>query len=456
MIPRYTRPEMGLIWSDENKFRTWLQVEVAASETLAEAGIVPKSAARAIRVKGADFEVARIHQVEAEVKHDVIAFTTAVAEKVGPESRWLHYGLTSNDVVDTAQALLVQQASVLLRAGIEKFLVVLERRALEFQHTPQIGRTHGVHAEPITFGLKIANWFSEMQRNLERFDFATEQMRIGKLSGAVGNGAHLDPKYEELICGRLGLVPAAVSSQVIQRDRHAFYVATLAIIACTLDKIATEVRHLQKTEVREAEEFFSEKQKGSSAMPHKRNPVTCEQISGLSRVIRGNVQPALEDVALWHERDISHSSVERIILPDSTILLDYLLNRTTILVDTLLVYPERMLRNLHSTGGLVFSGQLLLDLVEAGVLREDAYRLVQRNAMQAWREEKNFRELVCSDPEITSRVDKKTLDRAFDLNRQLRNVDKIFKRVFPKMKSVRTAGRSVSTSKAKSKAKQHT
>jgi adenylosuccinate lyase len=447
---------MGLIWSDENKFRTWLQVEVAASETLAEAGIVPKSAARAIRVKGAAFEVARIHQVEAEVKHDVIAFTTAVAEKVGPESRWLHYGLTSNDVVDTAQALLVQQASVLLRVGIEKFLVVLERRALEFQHTPQIGRTHGVHAEPITFGLKIANWFSEMQRNLERFDFATEQMRIGKLSGAVGNGAHLDPKYEELICGRLGLVPAAVSSQVIQRDRHAFYVATLAIVACTLDKIATEVRHLQKTEVREAEEFFSEKQKGSSAMPHKRNPVTCEQISGLSRVIRGNVQPALEDVALWHERDISHSSVERIILPDSTILLDYLLNRTTILVDTLLVYPERMLRNLHSTGGLVFSGQLLLDLVEAGVLREDAYRIVQRNAMQAWREEKNFRELVCSDPEITSRVQKKTLDRAFDLDRQLRNVDKIFKRVFPKRHSVRTAGRSVSTSKAKSKVKQHT
>ncbi len=280
MIPRYTRPEMGLIWSDENKFRTWLQVEVAASETLAEAGIVPKSAARAIRVKGAAFEVARIHQVEAEVKHDVIAFTTAVAEKVGPESRWLHYGLTSNDVVDTAQALLVQQASVLLRADIEKFLVVLQRRALEFQHTPQIGRTHGVHAEPITFGLKIANWFSEMQRNLERFDLATEQMRVGKLSGAVGNGAHLDPKYEELICKRLGLVPAAVSSQVIQRDRHAFFVATLAIVACTLDKIATEVRHLQKTEVREAEEFFSEKQKGSSAMPHKRNPVTCEQISG--------------------------------------------------------------------------------------------------------------------------------------------------------------------------------
>jgi len=448
LIARYTRPEMGQIWSDENKFRTWLQVEVAASETLAEAGIVPKSAARAIRVKGAAFEVARIHEVEAEVKHDVIAFTTAVAEKVGPEARWLHYGLTSNDVVDTAQALLVQQASVLLRAGIERFLVVLKRRALEFQHTPQIGRTHGVHAEPITFGLKIANWFSEMQRNLVRFDLANEQMRVGKLSGAVGNGAHLDPKYEELICERLGLEAAAVSSQVIQRDRHAFYVATLAVVACTLDKIATEIRHLQKTEVREAEEFFSEKQKGSSAMPHKRNPITCEQISGLSRVIRGNVQAAFEDVALWHERDISHSSVERVILPDSTILLDYLLAKTTNLVDTMLVYPDRMLRNLHSTGGLVFSGQLLLDLVEAGVLREDAYRIVQRNAMQAWREEKNFRELVSADPEITSRVEKRTLDRAFDLKRQLRSVDKIFKRVFGSANSERTAGRSASTPKA--------
>ena len=449
MIARYTRPEMGQIWSDENKFKNWLRVEVAASETLAEAGIVPKSAARAIRVKGAAFEVARIHQVEAEVKHDVIAFTTAVAEKVGPESRWLHYGLTSNDVVDTAQALLIQQASVLLRADIEKLLVVLKRRALEFQHTPQIGRTHGVHAEPITFGLKIANWYSEMQRNLERFDFANEQMRVGKLSGAVGNGAHLDPRYEELICQRLGLEAAAVSSQVIQRDRHAFYVATLAVVGCTLDKIATEIRHLQKTEVREAEEFFSEKQKGSSAMPHKRNPITCEQISGLSRVIRGNVQAAFEDVALWHERDISHSSVERIILPDSTILLDYLLAKTTNLVDTLLVYPERMLRNLHSTGGLVFSGQLLLDLVEAGVQREDAYRIVQRNAMQAWREEKNFQELVSSDPEITSRVERKTLQRAFELKRQLRNVDTIFKRVFPEVKSVRRVGRTRSTSKAK-------
>jgi len=420
---------MGRIWSDENKFRTWLEVEIAASETLAEAGLVPKSAARAIRTKGG-FDVARIHQIEAEVKHDVIAFTTAVAEKIGPESRWLHYGLTSNDVVDTAQALLVKQASALITDDLRRFIAILKRRALEFQHTPQIGRTHGVHAEPITFGLKIANWYSEMQRNLERFEQAAEQMRVGKLSGAVGNAAHLDPKLEKAICERLGLNVTAVSSQVIQRDRHAFYAATLAVIASSLDKIATEVRHLQRTEVREAEEFFSEKQKGSSAMPHKRNPVQCEQISGLARIVRSNAQAAFENVALWHERDISHSSVERIILPDSTILVDYLLDKTANLIDTLMVYPERMLRNLHSTGGLVFSGQLLLDLVEAGVLREDAYRMVQRNAMLAWREELNFRELIASDPEITSKVDKKTLEGAFDLKRQLRNVDKIFKRVF--------------------------
>ncbi len=429
MIPRYTRPEMGRIWSDENKFRTWLAVEIAATETLAEAGLVPREAAEVIRTK-ADFDLNRINEIEAEVKHDVIAFTTAVAEKVGPESRWLHYGLTSNDVVDTAQALLVKQASAILRTDIEKLIAVLKRRAFEFKHTPQIGRTHGVHAEPITFGLKLANWYSEMQRNLERFNFAAEQMRVGKLSGAVGNAAHLEPEYEEKICERLGLSVAAVSSQVIQRDRHAFYVATLAVIASTLDKIATEVRHLQKTEVREAEEFFSEKQKGSSAMPHKRNPVTCEQISGLARVVRANAQAAFEDVPLWHERDISHSSVERVILPDSTILLDYLLAKTANLVDTMFVYPDRMLKNLNSTGGLVFSGQLLLDLVEAGVLREDAYRIVQRNAMKAWKEDLNFRELVSKDPEIVGKVEKSKVENAFNLDRQLRNVDKIFKRVF--------------------------
>jgi len=429
LIARYTRPEMGRIWSDENKFRTWLAVEIAATETLAEAGLVPKSAADAIRTKG-DFDLNRINEIEAEVKHDVIAFTTAVAEKVGPESRWLHYGLTSNDVVDTAQALLVKQASAILRADIEKLIEVLKRRAFEFQHTPQIGRTHGIHAEPITFGLKLANWYSEMRRNLERFTLAAEQMRVGKLSGAVGNAAHLEPEYEEKICERLGLNVAAVSSQVIQRDRHAFYVATLAVIASTLDKIATEIRHLQRTEVREAEEFFSEKQKGSSAMPHKRNPVTLEQISGLARVVRSNAQAAFENVALWHERDISHSSVERVILPDSTILLDYMLAKTTNLIDTMLVYPERMMRNLNSTGGLVFSGQLLLDLVEAGVSREDAYRIVQRNAMRAWKEEANFRELVANDPDIAGKVDRKTIENAFDLQRQLRNVDKIFGRVF--------------------------
>lgn len=445
MIARYTRPEMGRIWSDENKFRTWLAVEVAATETLAEAGLVPKAAAKAIRTKG-DFDLDRINQIESEVKHDVIAFTTAVAEKVGPESRWLHYGLTSNDVVDTAQALLVKQASEIIRADIEKLIEVLRRRALEFRHTPQIGRTHGVHAEPITFGLKLANWYSEMQRNLERFVFAAEQMRVGKLSGAVGNAAHLDPEFEERICARLGLNVASVSSQVIQRDRHAFYVATLAVIASTLDKFATEIRHLQRTEVREAEEFFGEKQKGSSAMPHKRNPVTCEQISGLARVVRANAQAAFEDVPLWHERDISHSSVERVILPDSTILLDYMLARTTNLVDTMFVYPDRMLRNLNSTGGLVFSGQLLLDLVEAGVLREDAYRIVQRNAMRAWKEERNFRDLVMSDPDIIGKVDGRTIDNAFDLNRQLRNVDKIFVRVFgkeaaPKKKATRNPRR---------------
>src|SRR3954467_4102364 len=420
---------MGRIWSDENKFRMWLKVEIAATETLSEAGIVPAEAARAIATKG-DFDLKRIHAVEAEVKHDVIAFTTAVAEKVGPESRWLHYGLTSNDVVDTAQALMVKQASEIIRTDLVKLIDVLKRRAFEFKDTPQIGRSHGVHAEPITFGLKLANWYSEMQRNLERFDHAAEDMRVGKLSGAVGNAAHLDPEYEEQICERLGLKTAAVSSQVLQRDRPAFYIATLAVIASTLDKFATEIRHLQRTEVREAEEFFSEKQKGSSAMPHKRNPVTCEQISGLARVVRANAQAAFENVALWHERDISHSSVERVILPDSTILVDYLLNKTTKLLDTLLVYPKRMMQNLESTGGLVFSGQLLLDLAESGMLREDAYALVQGHAMRAWQQGLNFRELVTKDKKISKRVSPAQLSRAFSLKRQLRNVDKIFERVF--------------------------
>ena len=429
MIPRYTRPEMGHIWSEENRFRMWLKVETAATETLAEAGMVPESAAKAIRERG-DFDLKRIQELEAEVKHDVIAFTTAVAEKIGPESRWLHFGLTSNDVVDTAQALQLKEASRIIRDDLEALKSVLKRRAFEFRNTPTIGRTHGVHAEPTTFGLKLANWYSETQRNIERFDHAAEDMRVGKISGAVGTLAHLTPELEEKICERLGLKTAAISSQVIQRDRHAFFVATLAVIASTLDKIAVEIRHLQRTEVREAEEYFSEKQKGSSAMPHKRNPITAEQISGLARVVRSNAQAALENVALWHERDISHSSVERVILPDSTILVDYLLNKTTSLIEKLLVYPAQMLSNLESTGGLIFSGQLLLDLAEAGMSREDAYRLVQTHAMNSWKNGTRFRDAVSADPEIRAKLSGERLNRAFDFQRQLGNVEKIFARVF--------------------------
>ncbi len=435
MIARYTRPTMGQIWTEETKYRMWLEVETAASETLAEAGVVPAEAARAIRERGGvDFAstVARIGVIEAEVKHDVIAFTTAVAEKIGPESRWLHWGLTSNDVVDTAQALQVKAASAILREGIIALAAVLKRRAIEFQHTPIIGRTHGVHAEPTTFGLKLLNWYAETERNLARLDAAAEGMRIGKLSGAVGTFGHLKPEHEEAICAKLGLQPALVATQVIQRDRHAQYLSTLAVLTATLDKIATEIRHLQRSEVREAEEFFSEKQKGSSAMPHKRNPITCEQISGLARVVRANAQAAYENVALWHERDISHSSVERVILPDSTILTDYLLAKTTSLIDQLLVYPRRMQRNLDSTGGLIFSGQLLLELTEAGMSREEAYRLVQGHAMRAWKsdDELIFKDLVAADPEIAGRLSAEKLAQTFDLSRQLGNVDAIFARVF--------------------------
>lgn len=448
LIPRYTRPEMGRIWSEDNRFRTWLTVEVAATETLAEAGMVPKDAAKAIRER-AGFKLERIQEIEAEVRHDVIAFTTAVAEIVGPHARWFHYGLTSNDVVDTAQALLITQASAIIADDLDRLAEVLKRRAWEFRDTPQIGRTHGIHAEPITFGFKLANWYSETQRNIERFRAAAEGMRVGKFSGAVGTFAHLSPELEEKICARLGLKAADISSQVIQRDRHAHYLATLAVIASTLDKIATEIRHLQRTEVREAEEFFSEKQKGSSAMPHKRNPVTCEQISGLARVVRANAQAAFENVPLWHERDISHSSVERVILPDSTTLVDYLLQKTTNLIDTMFVYPARMMANLESTRGLVFSGQLLLDLVEHGVSREDAYRLVQGHAMRAWKEDLDFRQLVLHDKNITSRVPAKQIERAFDLNRQLRNIDKIFARVF------RTANSPERSRTARSAKKEH-
>jgi adenylosuccinate lyase len=434
LIKRYTRPAMGRIWTEDNKYRCWLQVEAAASTVLAEFGVIPASAAEDIATK-ATVDAARVAEIEAEVKHDVIAFTTAVAESLqkqglgGNSSRWLHYGLTSNDVVDTAQALQVKEASVLIRTGLAALLAVLKRRAKEFKHTPTIGRTHGIHAEPTTFGLKLLNWYAEMERNVARFDAAAEDMRVGKLSGAVGTFGHLKPEHEERICERLGLKPAPVATQVIQRDRHAAYIGTLAIIGSTLDKIAVEIRHLQRTEVREAQEYFSEKQKGSSAMPHKKNPITSEQISGLARVLRSNSQAALENIALWHERDISHSSVERVIFPDSTILVDYLLFKTTDLVDRLLVYPERMKKNLESTGGLIFSGQLLLDLAEAGMLREDAYRLVQSHAMRSWKDDLIFRDEVGRDTEITKRLSPDKLTATFDYTRQLGNVDAIFKRV---------------------------
>jgi adenylosuccinate lyase len=434
MIARYTRPEMGRIWSDQNKFQTWLEVELAAADAFAERGEVPAEAARALR-EHAGFSVERIHEIEREVKHDVVAFTTAVAEQIngaghGDASRWLHYGLTSNDVVDTAQGLQVQQASRLIEAGVEELRTVLHARAHEFRHTPQVGRTHGVHAEPITFGLKLALWWDEAGRALARFRAAAGELAVGKMSGAVGNFGHLDPEIEESACARLGLRAAPISSQVVARDRHAAYIAALALICALLEKIALEVRLLQRTEVREAEEPFGRGQKGSSVMPHKRNPVNSEQICGLARVVRANVQAAFENIALWHERDISHSSVERVILPDSTILTDYLLARTVWLVRGMRVYPERMRRNLESTRGLIFSGQLLNDLAAAGMLREQAYRLVQGHAMRAWEEDGDFRAAVEQDPEIRAALPPERLAETFSLERQLRNADRIFERVF--------------------------
>ena len=434
MISRYTRAEMGAVWSENNKYRQWLEVELAASEALAELGIVPANDSALLREHAA-FDADRIAEIEKIVRHDVIAFTSTVAESMAaaghPEaSRWFHYGLTSNDVVDTAQALQIKQAAAILRTGLVRLRDVLKRRAFEFRHTVQIGRTHGVHAEPITFGLKLAIWYAEAGRDLKRLDAAAEDLRIGKISGAVGTFAHIGPEVEEKICEKLGLRPAPVASQVIQRDRHAHFVATLATLTAGCEKIALEVRHLQRTEVREAEEYFARGQKGSSAMPHKRNPVTSEQICGLARVVRSNAQAAFENIALWHERDISHSSVERIILPDSTTLADYLLDKTAALVDKMFVYPERMRRNLDMTRGLVFSGQLLLDLAAAGMLREQAYALVQRHAMEAWENEGDFRAAIEADPEISALLSRDKLAETFSLDRQLRHVDTIFDRVF--------------------------
>ena len=431
MIPRYTRPEMGRIWTDANKYAKWLEVELAATDTLAEAGLVPKEAAAALRSR-AKTDAARINEIESQVKHDVIAFTMAVGESIGDPAaaRWLHYGLTSNDVVDTAQALLIRDASHLIERDLVLFAEILDLRAHQFRSTPQIGRTHGIHAEPITFGLKIANWFAENQRNIRRFREAATQMAVGKISGAVGNASHLGPEVEVKICKRLGLAVTPVASQVIQRDLHAQYLSSLALIVATLERIAVEIRHLQRTEVREAEEPFYVEQRGSSVMPHKRNPVNCEQVSGLARLVRSNMLAAYENVALWHERDISHSSVERVILPDSTILVDYMLAKMTTIIGEMRVFPERMLRNLESTQGLVYSGQLLQDLVEKGMLRDEAYKAVQENAMTAWESDSSFRNQVAGDPRITKYMDATALAHTFDLQRQLRYVDAIFDRVF--------------------------
>lgn len=429
MIPRYTRPKMGAIWSDQNKYQRWLDVELAVVETLAEHGIIPKQDAADIRDRAA-FSVNRIEEIETEVKHDVIAFTTSVAEHVGPASRFFHFGLTSSDVLDTALALQVADASGLLQEDFQRLLDVLKKRAHEFKTTVVVGRTHGIHAEPTTFGLKLALLHDEVARQRARFKEAAESMRVGKLSGAVGTFAHLSPAIEEQVMAKLKLTAAPASSQIIQRDRHAHYITSLALLGSTLEKIAVEVRHLQRTEVREAEEYFSAKQKGSSAMPHKRNPITSEQIAGLARILRSNALAAMENVALWHERDISHSSVERIIFPDSTILADYLLDRTATLIEKLVVYPDRMRQNLELTHGLIYSGELLLALVAKNVSREQAYQWVQRNAMRVWDEGGTFREKVASDTDVNRVLTAKDVERVFDSGRLLGNVDRIFNRVF--------------------------
>src|SRR5436190_814276 len=429
MISRYTRPKMGRIWEDQNKYQRWLDVELAVVETLAERGVIPKQEAAEIQSK-ASFSVDRINEIEAEVKHDVIAFTTSVSEYVGPAARFFHFGLTSSDVLDTAMALQVADASKVILEDFQRLLRVLKKRAYEFKTTVVVGRTHGIHAEPTTFGLKLALFHDEVARQQARFKEAMETMRVGKLSGAVGTFAHLSPDIEEKVMAKLNLRAAPASSQVIQRDRHAHYITSLALIGATLEKIAVEVRHLQRTEVREAEEYFSPKQTGSSAMPHKRNPITSEQIVGLARIVRSNAIAAMENVALWHERDISHSSVERIVFPDSTILADYLLDRTATLIEKLVVYPDRMKENLELTHGLIYSGELLLALVAKNISREDAYRLVQRNAMRVWDEGGTFKEKVLSDPDIPKTLTTADVDHVFDSQRLLANVDRIFERVF--------------------------
>src|SRR5262245_61032420 len=429
MIPRYTHPVMGRIWSDQRRYETWLLVETAAAEAMAAAGIVPPDAARDIRERGA-FDIARIDEIEQTTQHDVIAFTTAVAEKVGLSGRWLHFGLTSSDVIDTAQALQMREACDVILADLDQLGDVIRDRAIEHQRTPMIGRTHGVHAEPMTFGLKLALWFAEIDRERERVRRARATISVGKLSGAVGTFAHVPPAIEADVCRRLGREPAAVASQVIQRDRHAELLAALAITAASLEKFALEIRGLQKTEIGEVEEPFGKGQKGSSAMPHKKNPIGCEQVVGLARLLRGNCQAAFENIALWHERDISHSSVERVILPDSFIALDHMLRRFTRIVRGMLVHADRMRENLNRSRGVVFSGTVLLELAKRGVSRERAYELVQRNAMRSFDEGREFKSLLLADSDVTAALPPPAIERAFDLDEQLKHVDDIFDRVF--------------------------
>ena len=429
MIERYTLPGMGAIWTQHNKFQKWLDVEIAVCEVHAEMGTIPAEAVKEIKEKAA-FTVERINEIEKTTDHDVIAFTTNLAENIGEAARFVHYGLTSSDVVDTANALLLKESCDVLLKKVGVLLEVLRKRAFEFKDTPQIGRTHGIHAEPTAFGMTFALWFAEMRRNKERLEKAKEMISVGKISGAVGAFAHLDPEVEERVCEKLGLKAAAISTQVVQRDRYAEYLCTLAIIASSLEKFALQVRHWQRTEVREAQEKFKTGQKGSSAMPHKRNPILSERICGMARTVRANSIVGLENVALWHERDISHSSAERIVLPDSSATLDYILAKTASLLENLVVYPENMMKNLNATRGLVYSGQLLLALTQKGVSREDAYAMTQRNAMRVWDEGGEYKNLVMNDDEIRSKLSAEEIEKVFDVRHYLRNVDKVFERVF--------------------------
>lgn len=428
MIERYTRPEMGSIWTDENRYRAWLEVEILACEAWAELGVIPQEDVAKIR-EGARIDVDRILEIEQETRHDVVAFTRVVAETLGPESKWVHYGLTSTDVVDTALSYLLRQANQILLRDVDRFIEVLKKKALEHKDTVMMGRTHGVHAEPTTFGLKMALWYAEMKRNRERLVRAVETVAVGKISGAVGTYANIDPFVEAYVCEKLGLKPAPISTQTLQRDRHAEYLAALSLIATSLEKFAVEIRGLQKSETREVEEAFGKGQKGSSAMPHKRNPIGSENITGLARVVRGHMVTAFENVALWHERDISHSSAERVILPDTTILLNYMLNRFAGIVENLTVFPENMKRNMERTYGLIFSQRVLLTLIDKGLKREEAYDRVQRLAMQAWEEARSFRELVERDERIASILSPEELEDCFDTRYHLKRVDDIFRRL---------------------------